>query len=238
MPPTVKSLCSTLVFCLVCANPATAEELSDFAERISAAYQTIDRPTALMNLFYLDGVDHETRTMFEQSAIPLTLGKHDDSRISFEALPFDFVGLYVADGYEYKPNLKLLGYVVLDGRTRAPYGAHGGRYFFTGMTRTLVDPNAPPDVTLQMIVMGFGVPAVEFTGFCDVMQSNNKMRRIALKDNGHGNNSVILRAQYIDQCRVVNESGHGSLQVRLIENGQDVFVQSIEASESLIAYQR
>ena len=166
-----------------------------------------------MDLFYLNGVDDETRTMYEQRSVSLTLGRHEDPRISFEALPVGFTGLYVAHGYEYKPNLKLLGHVVLDGKTHAPYGEQEGRYYFTGMTRTLVNPNASPDVTLQMIVMGFGVPAVEFIGFCDIMQSNNEMRRIALKDNGYGNNTVAVRAQYIDQCRLVNESGPGSLQL-------------------------
>ena len=238
MPHAAKCLCSVFLFCLVCVNPVTAEELSDFAERISTAYLAADRPTALMNLFYMNGVDDETRTMYEQRSVPLTLGRHEDPRISFEPLPGGFTGLYVADGYEYQPNLKLLGYAVLDGKTRAPYGEQAGRYYFTGMTRTLVNPNTLPDVTLQMIVIGFGVPAVEFTGFCDVMQSNNETRRIAIKDNGYGNNTVALRAQYIDQCRVVNESGHGSLQLRLVEDGRDIFVESIEASESLIAYQR
>ncbi len=232
------------------AAPAAADQSAaleaELTARIAAAYRAADKNAALLALFHLAGVDPETRAIFERLHVGRMLARYEAPDVAFEPLPDDFDPLQVAGGYEYRPNLELLGYVVLrvhgeaGGRnTRIPYGLHGGRYLFTGVTRTAVNPDAPPDKTLQMIVIGLAAPPPRFKGFCDVMQSNGQSRRMSIEDNGHGNRTIIVTAQYLERCELTSElSGGDWLSLRLLENDREIFHERIEAPESSLSWRR
>jgi hypothetical protein len=229
---------ATLAFSILFVPPAAAESLDEFRGRVAAAYSADDKIKALRALFYFRGVDAETLARYDERLIPRVLGKYDSPTIAFDQLPADFDPLQVLDGYEYRPNLRPIGYLVLNGRTRVPFGVHMGRYYFPGVLRKAVNPNAPPDKTLQMMVVGFADPPVEFEGYCDIMQSNRKLRRLVLTNNGHGNRTLVVRAQRIESCRVTNTSGRGSLSLRLTENDAEFFKSQVEAPETTITYHR
>ncbi len=232
------------------AAPAGADQSAaleaELTARIAAAYRAADKTAALLALFHLAGVDPETRAIFERLHAGRLLARYEAPDVAFEPLPEDFDPLQVAAGYEYRPNLELLGTVVLrehgeeSGRnTRIPYGLHGGRYLFTGMTRTAVNPDAPPDKALQMIVIGRAVPPPRFKGFCDVMQSNGRSRRMAIEDNGYGNRTLIVTAQYLERCELTSAlSGDDWLSLRLLEDDREILVRRIEAPETTISWRR
>lgn len=218
-----------------------AETKAEFAQRIKAALQSPTKVAALTALFYLEGVDDDIRAMYEGGHIHRMLSKYQTPHITFEPLTADATFVYAMRGYEYRPNIEPLGYVVLKkgeggGSTRVPYGMHKNRYYFAGMTKTLVNPDKPAEKTLQIIVIGMAHPPVTFVGWCDVLQSNNRQRRVTIRDNGHGNRTLLLQAQRIERCEVTNTAGRGALSVRLLENDNELFQRRIEAPETLIRY--
>lgn len=218
--------------------PAKAETLDEFANRIGAAYRAADKDAALKALFYLDGVDPDTMKMYEQRTIKRMLGRYDSPAITFEPVPAGNDFTYVAQGYEYRPNLKIVGYAVLNGKTKAPYGIRGDRHYFIGVLRTKIEPPPPPDTLLQMMVIGMGSPPVTFTGYCNVLQGNGKLRRMELEDSGRGNTTSAIMAQSIEQCELTNTSGRGALSLRLSEGETEIFKQRVEAPDATITYRR
>ena len=229
-------LCAALV--LGVGNVASAESREDFAKRIAAAYGMKNRVQALHSLFDFDDVDAEIRARYRKRIIPLMMGKHDKPAITFEPLPEDFDPVQVSNGVEYRPNLTPLGYLVLDKRTRVPYGRKQERYFLTAMTRRVVNPNAPPDRMFQMILIGLASPRVTFKGHCDVMQSNGASKRMKFEDNGHGNRTLIVMAQSLKRCHVTNTSKRGSLSLRLLDGEKVIFHRRVESPATTIIYPR
>lgn len=219
-------------------SPAHAEPRDAFAGRIKQAFASKDKAVALKALFYLKGVDPKTLDMYEKRIIGRMLGKYDRPSVAFEPLPKDFNPVQVAAGYEYRPNIPLEGYLVLNAKTRVPYGQKNGRYYITAMTRKAVKPGGPPDKMLQMMLIGMGHPPVRYEGHCDVMQSNGKARRMRFEDAGRGNTTMIITAQHIVRCDVRNLSGRGSLSLRLLEGQNTIFVKRVEAPEAAIVYPR
>lgn len=130
----------------VLANPArAAEAIEAFLSRVEAAYGAPDPTAAMMRLFYFEGVDAETRETYDKTLIPHLLRGHDAPTVGVEPVPDDFDPLYVLNGYEYRPNLTPLGYLVIDGTTKAVYGQHEGQYYLVGTTRIAVNPDGQPD---------------------------------------------------------------------------------------------
>jgi hypothetical protein len=223
----------------VCAGPAVRAESKDaFVERVRAAYGAPDKLAALKRLFYLANVDAETVRTYEGRVIGRMLGKYDDPDVTLAPLPKDFYPLYVIGAFEYRPNLKPIGYVVFAGRTKVPYGEYDGRFFLTAVTRIPITPAPPPDAMLQMMVIGFGSPPVRFQGHCDIMQGNGRIRRMILEDQGHGGNTAIITAQYIVGCELRNTSGRGALSLRLQEGEAVVFKRRVVAPDAAIIYRR
>lgn len=222
----------------VAAPPVLAESRDGFVERVRAAYRAPDKMAALKRLFYLADVDAETLKIYERRIIGRMLGKYDDPEVALEPLPDDFDPLQVIGAWEYRPNVKPLGYLVLAGRTKVPYGERDGRYFLTAVTRTEIIPAPPPDTMLQMMVIGIGHPAVRYQGHCDIMQGNGQIRRMTLEDSGHGGNTSIITAQYIVGCDLIKKSGHGALSLRLQEGEQEVFKRRVAAPDAAITYRR
>lgn len=234
-----QAFAACLCVLIVCVGSSIhAESRDEFVERVHAAYRGPDKLAALKALFYLANVDAETLLTYESRIIGRMLGKYDDPTVTLEPLPHDFDPVQVIRGYEYRPNVKPLGYLVLSGRTKVPYGEHAGRYFLTAVTRTKITPTPPPDRMLQMMVIGAGHPPVRFNGHCDIMLANGKVRRMTLEDNGHGGNTAIITAQYIISCDLINKSGHGALSLRLQEAEKMVFQQRVTAPATTIAYRR
>lgn len=219
-------------------SPAHADTRDAFAARVTQAYAAKNKTAALKTLFYLKGVDPQTLDMYEKRIIGRMLGKYDRPSVAFEPLPKDFNPVQVAGGYEYRPNIPLKGYLVLNAKTRVPYGQKNGRYYITAMTRRAVKPGGPPDKTLQMMLIGTGHPPVRYEGHCDVMQSNGKARRMRFEDAGRGNNTMIITARHIVRCDVRNLSGRGSLSLRLLEGQNTIFAKRVEAPQTAIAYRR
>ena len=229
------SLCLIL---LIATQPALAEDRDRFAERIRAAFQAADKTVALKRLFHLDGVDAKSMKIYDRLIIGRMVAKLDAPTIGFEPLPADFDPVYVRDGYEFRPNLTLAGYVVLNGRTRIAYGEHDGRFYFTGTTRTAVNPGGPPDRMVQMMVLGIGAPPVRYSGHCDVMQSNGRLKRMTLEDSGIGNTTAIIMAQHIESCELTKLSPQGTLKLRLQEGEEVSFERRISEDRSTISYRR
>lgn len=231
----VACLCLLMV---ITGSPVRAESKKAFVERVRAAYRAPDKLAALKRLFYLANVDGETRRSYDRRIIGRMLGKYDAPEVTLEPLPNDFNPVQVIGAFEYRPNVKPLGYVVLAGRTKVPYGQRDGRYFLTAVTRTRISPAPPPDKMLQMMVIGFGHPPVRYGGYCDIMQGNGKVRRMVLEDQGRGGNTAIISAQYIVGCELINKSGRGALSLRLQEGEVVVFRRRLTAPDASITYRR
>ena len=236
---TARTLTAGLLVVLVVAGPARADEpIEDFLARVEAAYAAPDPAAAMTELFHLDGVDAQSREVYDKKIIPLLLRGHDAPAVGTEPVSDDFDPVYVLNGYEYRPNLTPLGYVVIDDKTRMVYGRHDGRYVFVGTARTAVNPDGPPDRMLQMMLVGIAHPPVNYTGYCDVMQSNGKTKRMELEDSGNGNTTAIIMGQYIERCEVTNDSGRGSLSLRLQEGEETVFDERAETPATRHSYRR
>lgn len=238
---------SLLIYCFILLSlfihslPVFADEAkqSEFKNKIISAFKTADKESAILSLFYLEEMDDKTRGIYK--ILAKRLGKKELPQITFAKLPPDFNPLYVLDGYEYKPNLKPLGQVALKhgeqgSETKITYGEKDGKYYFPGVIKILVNADAKPDKTLQIIVIGIAHPPLRFSGYCDIMQSNNKIRRMELEDSGNGNQTVLLRGQYIEECEVTNDSQTGSISLRLLEDDQSIIEYKIESPETKIIY--
>ena len=110
------------------------------------------------------------------------------------------------------------------------YGENNGKYYFSVRKKTLVNPNTAPDKELLIIVGGNGDPVLKYDGYCNIMQSNNKIMRKALNDKNKGNafQTIQLPAQYIEKCEVNNNSQSGSLSLKLQEEGETIFEDQIK----------
>ena len=228
-------LCLMTVFSIA---PVRAESKHAFVERVRAAFGAADKAAALKLLFYLANVDSETVRSYESRIIGRMFAKYDNPEITLEPLAKDFYPLQVIGAFEYRPNLKPIGYVVFAARTKVPYGEHDGRYFFTAMTRTRITPAPPPDRMLQMMVIGIGHPPVRYEGHCDIMQGNGQIRRMTLEDQGRGGNTAIITAQFIVGCELINKSGRGALSLRLQEGEVVTFKRRVVAPDAAITYRR
>lgn len=208
-----------------------------FARRIADAYRAADREAAISKLFFLDGVDAESLKTYGGIFARLARKKGVPT-VAFEPLPTGFDPVYVRDGYEYRPNLTALGYVVLGGNTRLLYGVHQRRHYFPGAVRKAVNPGGPPDRPVQMMVVGIASPPVRFEGFCDVMQRNGKAKRMTLRDEGRGNITSALMARHIVRCEISNTGRRGAPWVQLTEGGKVVFDKRIEPPDPTLSYRR
>lgn len=220
------------------AGPARAESIDAFLSRVRQAYAAPDKAAALRQLHYLEGMDAETVAMYDARIIGRMLGKYENPSLAVEPLPDDFAGLQVAGGYEYRPNLAPLGYVVIGGKTRAPYGRRGERFYFTGMTRTAIANPAGPELVLQMLVMGMGNPAIRFDGHCEVLLANRTRQRVRLNDEGLASRTMLVVGVRIEACELRNLLGHGSLMLRLLEGDEQIFNRQIDAPEAAITFSR
>lgn len=226
------------VLVLLGSSQAVAETVDDFLARIAQAFASDDRPQALKDLFYLEGTDAETVAHYENRIIGRMLGKYQAPVLTLAPLPTDFDDVQVVGNYEYRPNLLPLGYVVLNDRTRVPYGRDGARYYFTGLTRTAIEDPLGPQKMLQMMVLGIGDPPVRYEGWCDVMQANRRIRRMKLEDAGNGGNTSIITAVRIEACNVRKLSAHGGLRLTLMEGEDEIFHLQTEATAGTITYAR
>jgi hypothetical protein len=217
---------------------ALAGNTDRFAERIRAAFKAADKTVALKGLFHLDGVDAKTMKTYDRLIIGRMLARYDAPTVEFAPLPADFDPVYVRDGYEFRPNLALVGFVVLNGKTRLAYGEHDGRFYFAGVNGTAVNPGGPPDRMLQMMVLGIGAPPVRYTGHCDVMQGNGRLKRMTLEDSGIGNTTAAIMAQHIESCELTKLSPQGTLKLRLQEGDTVSFERRIARDRETITYRR
>lgn len=228
---------SILPALLLFASPqAEAETADEFLARIAHAFASDERPQALRSLFFLEGMDPETVAYYENRIIGRLLGKYDAPVLTLEPLHTDFDPVQVSGDYEYRPNLPPLGYVVFDGNTRVPYGSKEARYYFTGLKRTVIEDPVGPQKMLQIMVLGIGHPPVRYEGWCDVLQANGRIKRMALEDSGNGGNTSIITAVRIETCSVRKLSAHGALSLRLLEGEDEIFDMQTEAPEGTITY--
>jgi hypothetical protein len=221
-------------------------KLAAFRARIEAALAVEDhdaRTEAVRALFYREGLDEWAEDLAARNARMIRGMRGRD--ITFEPLAPDTELLHVVDGYEYRPNLEPVGYVVFTdpaaepgNNTKAIYGLPpgGDAYHLPLTVRTLVAPDAPPDKQLQMIVIGMAHPPATFHGWCDIRLSNGTVRRVALEDQGNGNQTRVMRGQAIDACEVVKTSPRGPLSLRLLEGDDTIFEERVETPEGRIRY--
>lgn len=230
-------LVSTL---LVISFSCSAESLEEFKSRIESAYQQNARTEAVKSLFYQQDLNDEMAAMLEQTV--QRISEQDKVNVSFLPLPDDKKLVAVVDGYEYRPNLEVIGYVdigenSMGGTTRAPYGkAPDGKYYFTATTKKLVNAGAEPDKQIQMIAIGMGNPQITFEGWCDILLSNNETSRRKLHDQGVGNQTLVMYGQKIQKCQLTNTSERGSLSLRLLSDKDLVFEKRIQAPDNMIIY--
>lgn len=211
---------------MVLTGESHAETLEDFANRVQSAFAAADQHQAVKSLFNLQGMDDEVIALYDKRTIPMLLRRPAET-VTFEDLPSDFRGEYVQKGYEYRPNLKPLGLLVLNGKTRAPYGKIDERYYITGMSRKLVNADPPAEITVQVNVFGFSTPPARYSGSCEILQSNGKTMTMAIEDTGLGNNTMAMTAVRIESCRVTKLSGDGPLTMRVLEADAVLFEQNV-----------
>ncbi len=109
---------------------------------------------------------------------------------------------------------------------------------FPATVRRLVNADATPDATLQIITIGLAHPPLSFTGWCDVERSDGSIQRHNINDNGVGNNTLLFRAQAFRTCEVVNTSGRGSLSLKLMVGGDTLFEERLTIPETTVRYPR
>ncbi len=232
-----------LVLSLFIITPysATAETIDAFISKIEKAFSIADvenRKQAMLELFYLPNADGEDIKMYHDRIIDKRLGKLEAPKLGTEALPEDFVMSYVNNGIEFKATLTPVGMLTFNEKMKIPYGKKpDGNFALAGMLKHNVIANAPEDVVLNMMVMGMGNPPVRFSGYCDVMQANNKTRRMTFEDNNNGNNTLATWAQYVHSCEVKKLSTHGTLQLRITAGDTDIFKKVISEKDRKIIYQ-
>jgi hypothetical protein len=234
------SLIRAAVVALTLLAPFTAqaETVNDFLARVAKAYASPDKQAALRDLFFMKGMDAEIVEMYDSRIIGRMLGKHDSPSLAVAPLPADFDPVQVGGGYEYRPNMAPLGYVVVDGNTRAPYGQHGDRYYLVGMVRTQIENPAGPEQMLQMIVLGFGNPQIGFDGHCDVLLANRSVKRVRLHDEGLTSKTMMVTGVRIEACELRNLSGQGAVMLRLLEGDDQIFDHQVEFPENTISFTR
>ncbi|MBE9553636.1 MAG: hypothetical protein IMF05_09255 [Proteobacteria bacterium] len=237
---TLHALIRALVVALTIMTPFTAqaETVDDFLARVAEAYAFPDKQAALRDLFFMEGMDADTVEMYDSRIIGRMLGKYDEPSLAVEPLPADFDPVQVGGGYEYRPNLEPLGYVVVGGKTSALYGGHGDRYYLVGVVRTLIENPAGPEQMLQMVVMGFNHPQIGFDGHCDVLLANNSVKRVRLDDEGLASKTMIVTGVRIEACELRNLSERGSLMLRLLEGDDQIFDHQADFPENTISFAR
>lgn len=213
-------------FLAMLVSTSQAETLDDFANRVKSAFAAADQHQAIKSLFRLQGMDAELIALYDKRTIPMLLRRPAET-VTFEDLPADFRGEYVQQGYEYRPNLTPLGYLVLNGKTRVPYGKVDERFYMTGMSRKLVNANPPAEITVQVNVFGFSTPPVRYSGSCEILQSNGKTVTMAIEDTRIGNNTMAMNAVQIESCQVTKKSGDGPLTMRVLEADVVLFEQQV-----------
>lgn len=224
----------------LCGVQVQADTLEAFKSRIESAIGHDDKDGAVRALFYQQGLSEEMQGMLDM--VVVRVARRDHVQPSFVDIPEEAQLVAVVDGFEYRPNINVLGYVDLGknnmgGNTKAPYGlAADGRYYFSATTKTLVNADAKPDRQLQMIAIGSGHPAVTFDGWCDILQSNNEIIRKTLSDQGIGNQTLIMRGQQFESCELNHTGSSGGLSLRLMVDDDVVFEQHTESPDDRIVY--
>lgn len=219
------------------AATASSETLDDFADRIKKALVAHDKHAAVKSLINLEGMDDQLIALYDKRTIPM-LARRPAKTVTFEDLPTDFHLEYVQQGHEYRPNLKPLGLVVLDGKTRVPYGKIDQQYFITGMSRKLVNADPPAEITVRVNVFGLATPPVRYSGSCEILQSNGKTVTMPIEDTGVGNNTMAMNAVRIETCRVTKLSGDGPLTMRVLEADVVLFEQKTTGDGQELIYNR
>lgn len=217
---------------------ARAETVDDFLTRVAQAYASPNKHAGLRELFYMEGMDAETAEMYDSRIIDRMLGKYDEPSLAIEALPADFDPVQVGGGYEYRPNLEPLGYLVVGGKTRALYGRHGDRYHLVGVVRRPVENPVGPEKMLQMIVLGFNYPQISFDGHCDVLLANNSVKRVRLNDEGLASKTMMVTGVRIEACELRNLSAQGAVMLRLLEGDDQIFDHQVEFPQNTISFAR
>ena len=239
-----------IVLIVVVGAPAAHADpiLKKFKAQISAALaigNAEKRTAAVRSLFYRGDLDEWSEKLAERTAA--RLAKLQGRDVSFAPLEATSETLHVINGYEYRPNLEPIGYVVFTDPAAAPgnntkvfYGRpNKDRGYYLPLTvRRLVNPDAPPDKQLQMIAIGLAHPPLTFEGWCDIALSNNTVKRLPLDDQNIGNQTRIIRGQSIERCEVENTAGRGSLSLRLYEGDQLIFQRQVDSPEATIRYRK
>lgn len=231
-----------ILMAVLLAGALSAETLDDFKARIESAVSKpteSERAAAIEALYYTSGTDEQTRG-FMNRAVGM-MARRQGPTVSFTPLDPDFPMVNVLNGYEYRPNLQPLGLVKLSGdeqggSSQLPYAKHGDQYVFPATVRRLVNANAMPDSTLQIITIGMANPPLTFTGWCDVRLSDNSIQRRNISDNGVGNNTLVFHGQAFKACEVRNTAGRGSLSLRLLVGDDTVFERRATYPEAAIHY--
>jgi hypothetical protein len=219
-----------MVVALLLLFPFTlrAETVDDFLARVTRAYASPEKHSALRDLFYMEGMDADTIEMYDSRIIDRMLGKYETPSLTVEPLPADFDPLQVGGGYEYRPNLAPLGYVVVGGRTRALYGQRGDNFYLVGVVRTAIEN---PAGTEQMLQVGFD-------GHCDVLLANSSVKRVRLHDEGLASKTMMVTGVRIETCELHNLSDQGSLMLRLLEGDDQIFDRQVDFPEKSISFTR
>jgi hypothetical protein len=226
----------------VVTEPDKLERFHDEIDAALAVEGEAARIAAVENLFHLDGLDDWERALAMHLAAQVSAlaGQH----VTFDPLEADDPLVQVSEGYEYRPNLNVLGRVVFtdaQGQTTdlffgQPTGQPEAAYRFAATERTLVAPDAPPDKGLEILVVGLNGETPQFAGWCDVALSNGKTRRVPLTDEGAGNVSYYLEGQAIEVCDLDKLSDEGLLSLRLLADGAQIFKQRLEGGAGRITY--
>lgn len=153
---------------------------------------------------------------------------------------------YAHKGYTYAPNLKPLGMINLEEcGVRVPYGKQNGQLFVISTIKRLVNANPPPDKMLSILI---SVPDNLFKGWCDILYSDNKIRREQFKYI-----SASIMGQSIKKCEVENLSKQGTLSLMLtvadlekssdnagmkVVNRKTIFKKEVKWPESKISFNK
>jgi hypothetical protein len=137
---TLKKFSVWMVLIFVFSGMATlafaGEDSQDaFRKRIEAAFEQPDKRAAVRALFYQKNLNEEMQSMLD--GVLKHLLRRQKAQVTYEPVPEDAQLVAVVDGFEYRPNLEVLGYANLGnnemgGTTKVPYGRAPGtdRYYF------------------------------------------------------------------------------------------------------------
>jgi hypothetical protein len=211
--------------------------------RIHRAFKTKDA-SALLDLHCWDGVTEKHRTLVAVSVEDSVKYTVKDVRVSSE-VPGSWLRDRYRNGIRYYNSLPLDGVVRIEvfkqgdqGETEIqewPYGSKNGILYLTATAEEDLNWDGPDDKHLAVIIWMENPRDLKLRGHYSYNVSGVQ-RKVEFEYPDM--NSWNFYGQYVEECSVQRVSGEGRIQLRIAEDGKEIFQSEWVDSDSPIVYKR